>query len=413
MTKEKIISKLASSISQFSDYIIYSYIAGSFNTPFFSEHSDVDLILIWKEVPSLQLRSEVLNQIISQIQQEVFWIFTDSVTSVSRDAVKFKSFRKIEIYNYDLSSLQILLEKNDIDGFSYNILQRFPLQDAPDFELFLDSYKATPEEIREKKRDLFFSIMSDHENNISSPQLIDKIFQLTLLTTFEATPPKKHWANAIGLSNLSPDKQRALNSLLHSDIEGVLLWIDSHQDFIVSMAEIHLDEQIPLHANLTLNRLNPKTNTFVFQLVQEQRERLTSFLSWPSKIKTLEDQKAFSVKAVYQWDRMEALHFQIIAEDIFVGAISIHSFNWNKRSFEFGYWIDQKHEGQGHITRGVSALIKQMVDHGWQQVIITSDRSNVRSRKIAERLGMTNGSTSERNGKNYIQFRASSIPISS
>jgi ribosomal-protein-serine acetyltransferase len=71
-----------------------------------------------------------------------------------------------------------------------------------------------------------------------------------------------------------------------------------------------------------------------------------------------------------------------------VGVVGFHSVDWENRATSIGYWLDQRRQGEGIMTRAVRAL----VDHallGWQlnRVEIQAAPDNRRSRAIPERLG--------------------------
>ncbi|ASD63382.1 GNAT family N-acetyltransferase [Bdellovibrio bacteriovorus] len=127
----------------------------------------------------------------------------------------------------------------------------------------------------------------------------------------------------------------------------------------------------------------------VFKKVQSQKERLQEFLNWPIHINTLEDQLNFSLKTDIQWAAGHAYHFQIFKDETFAGAISIHSLNYQNRSFEFGYWVDSEYEGKGLVQESLLLLIKAMAARGWRQAIIRTNNQNIRSQNVAQKLGMT------------------------
>lgn len=133
----------------------------------------------------------------------------------------------------------------------------------------------------------------------------------------------------------------------------------------------------------------------VFRKVQKQKDRLQEFLSWPVHINNLEDQLNFSLKADLQWESGQAYHFQVFMGETFVGAISVHSLNYQARSFEFGYWVDSESEGKGLIQESLKLLMAAMSDKGWREAKIRTTHLNLRSQKVAEKIGMTLESKTE------------------
>lgn len=54
---------------------------------------------------------------------------------------------------------------------------------------------------------------------------------------------------------------------------------------------------------------------------------------------------------------------------------------------ELGYWIDSAVEGQGAVTRACAALVAEAQEGGVCRVEIRTAVENVRSWRVAERLG--------------------------
>ncbi len=142
------------------------------------------------------------------------------------------------------------------------------------------------------------------------------------------------------------------------------------------------------NSGVSVRKQDAKHAEAVFEKVQAQKERLQEFLSWPIHVNTLEDQLSFLRKADMQWAAGQAYHFQIFKDETFAGAISIHSLNYQARSFEFGYWVDSESEGKGLITQSLQLLMTAMADKGWKQAKIRTTQQNIRSQRVAQRLGM-------------------------
>jgi RimJ/RimL family protein N-acetyltransferase len=68
----------------------------------------------------------------------------------------------------------------------------------------------------------------------------------------------------------------------------------------------------------------------------------------------------------------------------------LHRIDWDARRFEIGYWVRSKYAGQGLVTEAVSG-IEQFAVRELQanRIEIRCDQTNVRSAKVAERLGYT------------------------
>ncbi|WP_374078146.1 GNAT family N-acetyltransferase [Bdellovibrio bacteriovorus] len=376
MTKESISSRLKEALKNFPD-LIYAYIGGSFNTPFNTEHSDIDLMLAWRNSPSVQTRSEVLIRLKILLQQNEAWTFLDSEGITMRDAIKIHGIPKIEIYHYGFATIEYILENQQLhEGLSYSIFNRVPLISSPELELFIDSYKPSS---HFQKQDLIFEILSNYQSESISEKTYDNIIRLFSLNTYDSVPSRKHWEKI--LINI-PNHELLRNGSIKD-------WISQSLAFLESLGKIKPDSQLQDENNFVLRKQSPDTDLHVYKKVLEQKERLQEFLSWPRFIQTIEDQNNFSVKTELQWQKGQAFHFQIFNRSIFAGAISIHSINYQKRNFEFGYWIDQAAEGQGLVSKGIRMLLTEMTEKGWKTAKIRFSKNNIKSQRVAEKLGMT------------------------
>lgn len=147
-------------------------------------------------------------------------------------------------------------------------------------------------------------------------------------------------------------------------------------------------EKIRISEDTLVEKSSSKMNEYIFARIQTQKERLSKYLSWPKYINSVDDQNQFTVNAMEQWETGKAFHFQIYKNDVFAGAISIHSFKPEDRSYQFGYWLDEKFEGQGLIHASLQPLIKEMKSLGWETPIISVKRENSRSYNVGARLNM-------------------------
>ncbi|ATH92254.1 GNAT family N-acetyltransferase [Bacillus glycinifermentans] len=72
----------------------------------------------------------------------------------------------------------------------------------------------------------------------------------------------------------------------------------------------------------------------------------------------------------------------------FVGSTGLHRMNWEARRFEIGYWCSTAHAEQGYMTEAIQGLIDYARRHlGAKRLEICCDSLNLKSRKMAERLG--------------------------
>jgi ribosomal-protein-serine acetyltransferase len=81
--------------------------------------------------------------------------------------------------------------------------------------------------------------------------------------------------------------------------------------------------------------------------------------------------------------------FDIIYLDELVGTIAL-TVGENAREAEVGYWLSEKAQGHGIVSRATRALVRfSFVDLRLRLVVIKCAKGNVKSRAVPERLGFT------------------------
>lgn len=379
MTKMQILLNIQDGISGFQSAMYYSYIAGSYDTEFFTKQSDLDIMLVWKTLPSQEIRLEVLAALTKAFSLEQDWIFLDKEGPVFRDAIKLKNFRKLEVYHYDIENLQKTLELPEEDnGLSFNLSKRVSLQESPELNLFIDSYGRTEDLLNDQKKVLYFSIMAHLKESKSNSDIFAEIIYLYSLNEYGAVPAQKHWAKLI---QSWPNSELLVEGRYNE-------WIVAAKNLIAAWAGIYPSQQITVSEQITIKKTTSVFNELVLNIIQSQRTRLSQFLNWPASINSMDDQNKFSDRALQQWQRAEAFHFQIFYENKFAGAVSLHSFDFVNRSFEFGYWVSEEFQGKGLISQSLTQLIRHMSLLGWKRALIRAKASNERSTKIADKLNM-------------------------
>lgn len=108
------------------------------------------------------------------------------------------------------------------------------------------------------------------------------------------------------------------------------------------------------------------------------------------------------------WDRQRhfdaAYGFGIFLTDgSFIGEISLGSVQRGPfQSANVGYWIDEHHAGQGYMPEAVAIVLRLAFDdlrlHRVEAAIVPR---NIRSRRVAEKLGLREEGTSQR----FLQIR--------
>ncbi len=137
----------------------------------------------------------------------------------------------------------------------------------------------------------------------------------------------------------------------------------------------------------SLRLLDGSDATELHALVEANRAYLGRWMRWASS-QTLSDTSAFIDGARRQVAEDNGFQAAIVAESTIIGVVGFHSVDWLHRKTCIGYWLGERHQGRGTMTRAVQAI----VDHAlrtWQlhRVEARIAPDNVRSRAVVERLG--------------------------
>lgn len=146
----------------------------------------------------------------------------------------------------------------------------------------------------------------------------------------------------------------------------------------------------PLKAGrgLALRPLTLRDARVLFQVVDENRDRLRRWLPWPDANRAEVDSRAYILRVRALARRGVAQSYGLWWKDRLVGVVGFVWIDPANRSAAIGYWLAQEAEGHGLMTRAVEALLR----HGFRtlklnRVELRAGVRNRRSRAIPERLG--------------------------
>jgi ribosomal-protein-serine acetyltransferase len=124
----------------------------------------------------------------------------------------------------------------------------------------------------------------------------------------------------------------------------------------------------------------------IWGAIEQERDRIGPWMPWVESTVRRDDERAWLERIVA--DRStEGLGIWVEGE--FAGGIGLAAEPFGIAA-EIGYWIRERFEGRGFVTRACEALIGYAFDTlGVHRVAIRAGVENVRSRAIPERLGFT------------------------
>lgn len=145
---------------------------------------------------------------------------------------------------------------------------------------------------------------------------------------------------------------------------------------------------------LCIDFFNLEDAPILYQLIDNNRTYLREFLPWLDFCNSVADSVDFIKKANAENKNKKSLTLCIREAEAIIGVVCFHPFDVVEKSASIGYWIDQKHQGQGIITQACN----QLINYGFQELELTEIKiscnvANKKSRAIPENLGFVRTKT--------------------
>lgn len=142
--------------------------------------------------------------------------------------------------------------------------------------------------------------------------------------------------------------------------------------------------EIPLSTGAVLKQVQPSEAALLLVAMRSNKRRLNKYgIHVPSK-----KQPEVVEKRIARFMGGRGLDLGIWNDGQLTGEIGVSPFDTDPRVGAIWYWIDKKHEGQGHITSALRELIKYAFEqNGYLQLQASVNMDNRRSRNTLERAG--------------------------
>jgi len=123
-------------------------------------------------------------------------------------------------------------------------------------------------------------------------------------------------------------------------------------------------------------------------LINGDRERLRTFMHWVDEVTNIEDEEAFLVERVREYDLGIGISMAVWHKDQLIGAVGTVTMSREMDSVEVGYFVQRAHEGKGLMTPAVGAFVDHLFkEEGMNRVSARIIIDNVRSHALIDRLG--------------------------
>ena len=128
------------------------------------------------------------------------------------------------------------------------------------------------------------------------------------------------------------------------------------------------------------------------EAVKESSNELKPWMPWAKTIPTAEESEIVIRRARLRYLERSDLMLLLIHKETgqIIGSSGLHRIDWESRKFEIGYWVRTSFSGNGYITEAAEAITNFAIHElKANRVEIRCDSRNLRSARVAERLGFT------------------------
>ena len=128
-------------------------------------------------------------------------------------------------------------------------------------------------------------------------------------------------------------------------------------------------------------------NSSIIESINELRK----YMPWVNEIPSILDTQNNIENAIKLIEKNEDIRFLIFSKNNdFIGSSGLHRINWRIKKAEIGYWIKTSQSGNGLMTEAVNAIMNYGINQlSLKRIEIICSGSNIKSRRIPERLGFT------------------------
>lgn len=162
---------------------------------------------------------------------------------------------------------------------------------------------------------------------------------------------------------------------------------------------------IKVEDDLELGFYTENNSEEVFRVVKENYDYLYRYSPWLDEGYSLERAKEFAKFSVRQFANREGMAVCIVYKNEIVGGTGLGNFNWDYKIAEIGYWLAEKHNGKGIVTKCCRKLLDYAFGElGLNRIVLKCVPDNAKSRRIPERLNFTEEGIERQGGFHHGEF---------
>ena len=126
----------------------------------------------------------------------------------------------------------------------------------------------------------------------------------------------------------------------------------------------------------------------LFDLIEDNREYLREWLPWLDNNRYLQNTIDYIKISQFQYERNETVQFVLLYKGKIAGVIGFHRIDWMNRSTSIGYWIGERYQGSGLVTKSCASVLDYSFGTmGLHRIEIRCATENLKSQAIPKRLG--------------------------
>ena len=124
----------------------------------------------------------------------------------------------------------------------------------------------------------------------------------------------------------------------------------------------------------------------MYNIIDNERERLGEYLPWVHNLKSAEEEKKVIKDILQQMLDKKMFVLMVLVDGEVAGMVDLHEIKINVRA-EVGYWLSREYEGLGIITRSVEYLTEYaFTELNLHKLTILVQTENDKSSAVPKRL---------------------------
>ena len=143
-----------------------------------------------------------------------------------------------------------------------------------------------------------------------------------------------------------------------------------------------------LDEELSLKMIDHRDAEELFQLSDQSRDHLQTWLPWIHFTNNVEDTKNYIKASLRRYAENDGLTVCILYKGKIAGIVDFHEIDEKNQVTSIGYWMGGAYKGKGLLTRACEFLFNYAFDElGINRIEIRAAEENLKSRGVPKRLG--------------------------